>query len=145
MGVFNFKRYKEAEWVDFSITIGGSKPVKILGVRYKAKKEKEPIYGEGDEPLDIQSGNRSYEGQIKLRKGAVDDLNTAAQAAGADDILDVTFDVICHYKPRGSRPPQTDILESVDVTEFEMGWDQGAKSMEVTLPIVFLKLRPERG
>ena len=44
------------------------------------------------------------------------------------------------YKARGARMLQTDTLVGVEVKDFEVGWDQGAKNMDITLPIVFLKL-----
>jgi hypothetical protein len=67
-------------------------------------------------------------------------MNTAAQAAGGRDILDLQFDIVVTYKPSGARPLQTDVLKSVEIKDFEKGWDQGAKHMDVTLPIVFLEL-----
>lgn len=132
---------KECEWVDMDIMFAGAHLTKIRGLRYKAIKDKELLYAEGDEPISIQSGNRSYEGEIKVLKGAIDDMNKAAIAAGGRDILDLEFDIIVNYKPRLNRALQQDILVAAQVKEFEKGWDQGAKEMEVALPIVFLRLK----
>jgi hypothetical protein len=123
-----------------TVIFAGSPLTKIRGVKYKAAKEKQLLHAAGDEPISIQSGNRTYEGQIKVLKGAIDDMNRAAIAAGGDDILDMQFDIIITYKPKGTRPLQTDTLMNVEVKDFEKGWEQGAKNMDVTLPIVFLKL-----
>lgn len=118
----------------------GSPLTKIRGLKYKASKDKQLLHAAGDEPISIQSGNRTYEGHIKVLKGAIDDMNRAAIAAGGSDILDMQFDIVVTYRPKGTRPLQTDTLVGVEVKDFEKGWDQGAKNMDVTLPIVFLKL-----
>jgi hypothetical protein len=131
---------KDCEWADMTVMFAGSPLTKIRGVKYKAAKDKQLLHAAGDEPISIQHGNRTYEGQIKVLKGAVDDMNLAAIAAGGDDILDMQFDIVITYKPKGTRALQTDTLVGVEVKEFEKGWDQGAKNMDVVLPIVFMKL-----
>ncbi len=140
MAGLTFFDSKECEWADMSVIFAGATLTKIRGVRYKAAKDKQLLHGAGDQPISIQGGNRTYEGQIKVLKGAIDDMNTAAQAAGGRDILDLQFDIVVTYKPSGARPLQTDVLKSVEIKDFEKGWDQGAKHMDVTLPIVFLEL-----
>jgi hypothetical protein len=131
---------KDCEWADMTVMIAGATLTKIRGVKYKASKEKQLLHAAGDEPISIQGGNRTYEGQIKVLKGALDDMNRAAIAAGGDDILDLQFDIVITYKAKGTRALQTDTLINVEVKDFEKGWEQGAKSMDVTLPIVFMKL-----
>jgi hypothetical protein len=134
---------KDCEWADMTVMIAGATLTKIRGVKYKASKEKQLLHAAGDEPISIQGGNRTYEGQIKVLKGALDDMNRAAIAAGGDDILDLQFDIVITYKAKGTRALQTDTLINVEVKDFEKGWEQGAKSMDVTLPIVFMKLIAE--
>ena len=134
---------KDCEWADMTVMIAGATLTKIRGIRYKASQEKKLLYAAGSEPISIQSGNRSYEGEIKVLKGALDDMNRAALAAGGDDILDLQFDIVVTYKAKGTRALQTDTLVNVEVSNFEKGWDQGAQSMEVSLPIVFMKLIAE--
>lgn len=131
---------KDCEWADMTVMIAGATLTKIRGLKYKATKEKQLLHAAGDEPISIQGGNRVYDGQIKVLKGALDDMNRAARAAGGDDILDLQFDIVITYKPKGTRALQTDTLIGVEVKDFEKGWEQGAKSMDVTLPIVFMKL-----
>jgi hypothetical protein len=131
---------KDCEWADMTVMFAGSPLTKIRAVKYKAAKEKQLLHAAGDEPISIQHGNRTYEGQIKVLKGAIDDMNAAAIEAGGDDILDMQFDIVITYKPRGTRQLQTDTLAGVEVKEFEKGWEQGAKNMDVVLPIVFMKL-----
>ena len=132
---------KECEWVDMEIWFSGARLTKIRGLKYKAAKDKELLYAEGDEPISIQSGNRSYDGEIKVLKGAIDDMNRASISAGGRDILDLEFDIVVNYKPRLNRALQSDTLIAVQIKEFEKGWDQGAKDMEVTLPILFMRLK----
>ena len=143
MALLSFFDSKDCEWADMTVMFAGAALTKIRGLRYKAAKDKQLLHAAGDEPISIQSGNRTYEGHIKVLKGAIDDMNLAAKAAGGDDILDMNFDIVITYKPKGTRPLQTDLLVGVEVKDFEKGWEQGAKNMDVTLPIIFLKLITE--
>lgn len=131
---------KECEWSDTTVNIAGANLTKARGIAYKATKDKELLHAAGDEPVSIQAGNRGYSGTIKLLKGALDDMNRAAKLAGGADVLDLEFDIVITYKAKGSRTLQTDTLVGVQVQEFEKGWDQGAKFMEISLPIIFVKL-----
>lgn len=140
MATITFFDSKECEWADMSILFAGAPLVKIRGLKYKASKEKQLLHGAGDAPISVQSGNRTYEGQIKVLKGALDDMNIAALARGGNDVLDMHFDIIVTYKPGIGRPLQTDTLVGVEIKDFEKGWEQGAKNMDITLPIVFMKL-----
>ncbi len=141
MAGITFFDSKECEWADMSILFAGTPLVKVRGLKYKASKSKQHLHGAGDEPISIQSGNRTYEGQIKVLKGALDNMNDAAQAAGGNDILDMDFDIVVTYKPAPGRPLQTDTLLGVQVKDFEKGWEQGAKNMDITLPIIFMSLK----
>lgn len=131
---------KECEWADMQVIFAGAPLTKIRGLKYKAAREKQLLHAAGDEPISIQSGNRTYEGHIKVLKGALDDMNAAAIAAGGRDILDMSFDIVVTYRSNGTRPLQTDVLENVEIRDFEKGWDQGSKYMEISLPIVFMRL-----
>ena len=131
---------KECEWADMSVIFAGTPLTKVRSLKYKATKDKQLLHAAGDEPIGIQSGNRSYEGTIKVLKGALDDMNRAAIAVGGRDILDMQFDIVITYKPQGARLLQTDVLRNVEIKEFEKGWDQGAKFMEVSLPVIFMRL-----
>lgn len=143
MASISFFDSKDCEWADMTVVFAGSPLTKIRGLKYKAGKDKQLLHAAGDEPISIQSGNRTYEGQIKVLKGALDDMNRAAVAAGGEDVLDMQFDIVVTYKPQGMRPLQTDTLVSAEIKDFEKGWEQGAKQMEITLPIVFMRLVSE--
>jgi hypothetical protein len=128
----------ECEWADMAVYVAGAQLTKIRGLKYRSSKKKELLYAQGDAPISIQSGNRSYEGEIKVLKGAIDDMNRAAVNAGAKDILDLEFDIVVVYAAKAMRALQTDVLVRCQVKDFQKGWEQGAKMMEVTLPILFL-------
>lgn len=130
---------KECEWADMITYISGSRLIKIRGIRFSIKQEKEAIYGEGDEPLAIQNGNRAYDGEIKLLVGALNDMDDAAVLAGGRDALDLEFDVQVVFRARSNRKLRIFNLIGVQITELTRNWDQNAKMMEVTLPIVFLR------
>jgi len=140
----DFFNSKECEWADMEVLLAGAIVTKIRSIKYKASKDKESLYAAGDQPIAIQSGNRSYEGEIKILKGCLDDLHTAALSAGVQDILDLEFDVHVTYKAKSNRTLQQDVLVGVQVKDFELGWEQGAKHMEITLPIIFLRLNPTK-
>ena len=140
MAGITFFDSKECEWADMTVIFAGVTLTKIRGLKYKAAKDKQLLHAAGDEPISIQSGNRTYEGQIKVLKSALDDMNRAAIAAGGSDVLDMQFDIVVTYKAQGARQLQIDTLQGVEIKDFEKGWDQGAKNMDVTLPVIFMKL-----
>ena len=140
MGLINFFDSKECEWADVTVSVAGSTVTKVTGIKYGVKAEKEHLYGAGDEPISIQSGNRAPTGTLTLLKGAFDAIHAAALAAGGRDVTDLQFDIVVFYKPRGTRPPQTDVLQNCEVSDFEKGMMQNDKSMPINLPFLFLRL-----
>jgi len=141
----DFFNSKECEWADMEVTLAGAVVTKIRGIKYKPTVNREHLYASGNQPIAIQSGNRGYEVEIKILKGCLDDLNTAAVAAGVQDLLDLEFDVTVTYKKKGNRLLRTDVIVGVQVKEFEYGWEQGATSMEITLPCLALRINPAKG
>ncbi|TAN18828.1 MAG: hypothetical protein EPN37_04510 [Chitinophagaceae bacterium] len=131
---------KEASWSAIKVVIAGREVTGIRGVKYKISQEKEQLFGAGDEPIGIQRGNRTYEGELKLLKYELDLLTDAAHAAGARDIMDIRLDVIITYQ-WGSNPLRTDALLGVEFKEAEKGMDQNAKFMEITIPVLFMRLQ----
>jgi len=80
---------EECAWADMTVMFSGAPLTKIRGIRYKAAQEKSLLHAAGNEPISVQRGRRMYEGSIKILKGALDDINTAAVAAGGADALDI--------------------------------------------------------
>jgi len=136
---------QECAWSDQSFQLFGVTTDKLIGLKFSKKQAKEAIYADGDEPGGIQSGNKSYEGSIKVLKGQVDAWNAAAIAAGYDDILDIPAVAVngtVVYRAAYNRPLAGWNLSAIAFTELPYGWEQGAKSMELELPIIFLGLKP---
>ena len=130
---------KECEWSDIDLFINGVRVAKVQDIRYKKTQEKELLHAAGNEPGGIQKGNKGYGGSMILLKGAVDVMNLTALAAGGEDLLDVEYTLVCSYFPKGIRALKVDTLVAVEITEYEMGMAQNAKSMPVTLPFIFLR------
>ncbi len=130
---------KECEWSDQELFVNGVRIAKVQAVSHKKAQAKEHIHAAGNEPGGIQKGNKSYAGSITLLKGALDVMNLAAIAAGGEDILDVEYTLVIHWKAKGIRAPKTHTLLGVEFTEFDESMAQGAMSMPVTLPFLFLR------
>jgi hypothetical protein len=133
---------KETEWADLKVAIDGKPVTGIRNVSYKETSEDEALYGAGRNPIGIQSGNKSYEGSIKLLKNEADALNAAALLLGYDSIVDVPGLVVTiAYLPKGGRLLRTDILQGCKIGEFANNMEQGAKMMEIELPFKFLSIK----
>lgn len=131
---------KECEWADQDILLNGVKIGKARGLKFKKSQEKEHLYASGNDPIDIQRGNKKYEGTLTMLKGAVEDVNRASIAAGGEDLTDARFQIVCNYRAKGNRLKQTYTLIDIEFTEFEVGMVQGDKFQEIPVPFLFLKL-----
>lgn len=131
---------RECDWSDLDIYLNGVKITKVRALKYKNNREKEHIHAGGSDPIGIGRGNRTPTGELRLLKGALDDMNRASILAGGEDITDVTWTLVANYKSRGNRLVQIDTLVGVEFTEYEKGMEQGAKFSEVPLPFLFNKL-----
>jgi hypothetical protein len=137
---------KEVEWADVTILVDGiDATLKSLGISYGVKVDKEHLFAGGDEPVGIQSGNRTPSGVLTVLKENYDILDEAAIAAGGRDITDLVLQLAVFYKPKGNRPPRTEILEGAEFSEFNSKIAQGDKKMPVELPFLFLRRRKKRG
>ena len=116
------------------LTVGGRPITRARSVRYKRSKEKELLYGTGDEPVSIQSGNVAYDGELGLLRSEYETL----AAAGGGSVLDLQTDIVVSY----GNPPDvmvTDKLLACQFTEEENSMSQGDKNEEITLPFIFLR------
>lgn len=135
MADFNSKQY---EWADVTVAYGGRTINGILGVEYTAKKDKELLYGRGNKPWGIQSGNFSYEGKLELWQSEVIAMEGDAPKG---EILNLEFDITIAYAPEGSEKIVTKTLKGAQVTEHKEGMSQGDKMMKVELPIIFRDIK----
>ena len=140
MAGISFFDSKECSWKDLRVFVEGVEVIKITALKYGVKAEKEHLHAAGDEPIGVQTGNRTYTGSITLLLGAFNDLNAAAIAAGGRDVTDISFGIVASYKKQGSRAIQIDKLVSVEISEFEISNVQNQKKNEVMLPILFMGL-----
>jgi hypothetical protein len=136
-----FFNTKECEWSDCEVFIAGKKVTKITDVSFKINRDTESLAGAGNEPIGIQSGAKSYEGKITLYKGAIDDLNTAAQTAGYNDLTDIDFDIVITFKERADRPRRTYTLIGGRAAGYEIKFGSGDKSSKSDIDIKFLSLK----
>ena len=136
----DFNSAKNVEWADLSVSLGGSSIGNLQGLKFSIATKKEHLHGEGDDPIDIQSGNREPKGELSVLKSIVDVMNATAVAAGGRDLTDVAWDIVAFWKPVGSRPPVTYTLKGAQISDFEIGAMQGDMSVKVTLPFLFMSL-----
>lgn len=130
---------KDCAWSNVSMMLLGRKVTGLRGFELKKTVEKEHVYAAGDEPVDIQSGNKKYEGSIKLLKYEVDMLNDAALAAGFADITEVPHTLISltvEFKKILADKTRTISVSGVAFTELGVSLEQNAKLTEVTLPLL---------
>lgn len=134
----------EKEFADISVSVLGYTCSGLRGLTFKKSQEKELVYGAGNKPKTIQNGNIKYEGTLTLLKSDVDLLNTAARAAGYDDIIGVParlINITCVYQEKEGGSLQTDALINCAFSEIEDGMKQGDKFKEISLAFIFLRLK----
>ncbi len=135
---------KECAWQNFTLTILGRKVTGLRGFEFKKTVEKEHLYAAGSEPIDIQDGNKKYEGNVKLLKYETDLLNDAALLAGFADITEVPHEAILitgEYKKKITDKTRKVIAAGVGFTEMSFGMEQNAKMTEVTLPFLAMRIQ----
>jgi hypothetical protein len=135
---------KECAWKHTTVKVLGRTLVGIQGFEFKKNIDKEALYGAGDEPIDIQSGNKSYTGNLELLKFEVDMLDDAAYKAGyTGGIIDVPHEAIfitCVYKKEKNDPKRTLTATGVAFTESTFGMKQNGKNTPVTLPFIAMRI-----
>ncbi|MEM8506235.1 MAG: hypothetical protein AAF717_00335 [Bacteroidota bacterium] len=130
-------RSKEFAWSNVQIAFGGRVIIGARGVEYKSVKEKEYVHGRGENPHSIQSGNKTYEGNLILLQSEVEALER--QLADNEDLTDMDgFTITVAYVPKSGGNVVTHILKAVEFTEDPRNINQNDKFQEITLPIMFL-------
>ncbi|PIB28916.1 hypothetical protein BFP77_08340 [Maribacter sp. 4U21] len=128
---------KEFAWANVEIALFGRVLIGARGVEYTAKKDKEPVHGRGENPHSIQSGNKTYEGNLMLLQSEVEAIQR--QLRDDQDLTDLDgFSVTVAYVPKTGANIVTHILKGVEFTEDPRNMKQGDKFQEITLPIIFL-------
>lgn len=133
--MFNSREY---EFADMTVMVGGKDTVGLRGLKYSAKQEKEVLYGKGNEPIAIQKGNKSYEGELTVLASELETL----RLNGGGTILGLQVDIVAVYgNPLQGDVMVTDVLQGVQFTEEPKEYKQGDKFAEITLPFIFLRLK----
>lgn len=139
---------EECAWAQVAIRVLGSTIKGLKGFSLKKGVEKEHIYAAGDDPIDIQTGNKKPEGNIKVLKYEFDKLNDAAQAAGYSDISEVPHELIlitAAFKKRATDPIRVIEAAGVAFTEWDTAMEQNAKFTDITLPFLAMKMTVRKG
>lgn len=130
---------KEFAWSNVEIATLGRTLTKVRGVKYVSKKEKEYLHARGENPHSIQSGNKTFEGELMLLQSELEAIQ--AQLQSTEDVTDLApFNVTVVYKPKTGNTLLTHILKMVEFTEDPREIKQGDKFQELTLPIMFLEV-----
>ena len=130
-------RTSECAWAHCEVKILGRVIKGMRGFSAKKTKELEELYGAGSDPLDLQEGNKKYEGNIKILGFEVDALDRAAQNAGYDDITEVPHEAITlTFRFQKTKLDKKTFLTVTGVGFYEKdeAMEQNAKMREVTLP-----------
>lgn len=136
--MFDTRQY---EYSDITLSLGGRVITGLRGVKYSSKQEKEVVYGKGNEPLHIQKGNISHEGEITLLQSELETL----RLAGKGSVLGLRLDAVVAY----GNPSKGDVLivdkiRGIEFTEDSKEMKQGDKFMEVTLPFICLRIENQK-
>ena len=130
-------RTSECAWVHTEVKILGRVLTGLRGFSAKKTKELEELYGSGSDPLDLQPGNKKYEGNIKALGFEIDALDRAAQKAGYDDITEVPHEFITMtFRFQKTKADKKTFLTVTGVGFYEKdeAMEQNAKMREITLP-----------
>lgn len=131
----------EWAWSDMQISLNGVALGKISKMTVKTERESEHLYGAGDDPFAINTGNKSYNGELETFGTVIANMNRAAKAAGYDDLTDVPWAISVSFKATRTEPMQTILVPNVVFGEFEEGGENNDKAFKKTLPFQCLKPR----
>lgn len=131
---FNSKQFAFA---DTKVVLLGRTLEGFQGVKYKVKKEKSRVYGQGSKAMSIQSGNEAIDGELMLLQSELEALRMAVKAANPRaKITDISMDIVVTYGD--GITAVTDVIRSVEFEEYEKGMKQNDKNMEVSLKFIAL-------
>jgi len=132
---------REYEFADLTFVLGGKDITGFRGIRYTSKQEKEPVYGKGAEPLKIQKGNKSYDGELTLLQS---EYETLVANSTDNSVLSLQLDAVVAYgNPSKGDVLITDVLQGIQFTEEGKEMKQGDKFAEIKLPFIFLRKKAQ--
>ena len=132
---------REYEFADLTFVLGGKDITGFRGIKYTSKQEKEAVYGKGNEPLKIQKGNRSYEGELTILQS---ELETLIANSTDKSVLSLQLDAVVAYgNPSNGDVLITDVLQGIQFTDESKEFKQGDKFGEIKLPFIFLRKKAQ--
>lgn len=134
MAIFNSKEYS---WSNVEISMLGRVLTRARGVMYNTEKEKEHLYGRGENPIAIQSGNKAYTGELRVLQSELERLEL--ELARDEDITDLgAINIIVAYVPKNGGAVITHTLKGCEFTAAPREMNQNDKFQEIALPFLFL-------
>ncbi len=129
---------QEYSWGDLSLLMGGRDVCRMTAIDYKTEQSKEPLYGKGNKPIAIQSGNVKHSGTVTILQSELNTLQELARMNfGRPDILKLNLNaVVCYGNPLQGDVMTVDRLFGIQFTEIPKGMKQGDSNMEIALPFV---------
>lgn len=134
--MFNSRDY---EFADTELILAGKDVVELRGLKVKSKIEREPLYAKGREPHGIQSGNKSYEGEVTTTLAGYFKILNASPKRDILELKGITA-ISTFGNPSEGLPPQSIAVTGMYFTEHGPEIKQGDKMAEVTLPFIALKI-----
>ncbi|MCM1031857.1 MAG: hypothetical protein NC410_10520 [Oscillibacter sp.] len=113
----------------------------MRGIEYKSKKAKEALFGAGRYARSIQHGKREYEGTLTVLQSELIAFDRAAVEAGRTDVLDLDLDFVISYASENGIVT-VDRVICASITETTRGMKEGDLNMEVELPFIALRVKP---
>ncbi|CAL2108183.1 conserved hypothetical protein [Tenacibaculum sp. 190524A02b] len=129
---------REHPWSNLEVAIDGSIITRIRGIKFSVKKEKELLQAKGENPHEIVSGNKTYEGEVTLLGSQLDKLQELLEPD--QDLTDAPpFDIVVSLSPKRAGQKMVNFtLQQVEWLEDVREFKQGDKFQEYTIPILFL-------
>jgi hypothetical protein len=135
---FNSREY---EWADITVIAGGRDLTGIRGIKISEKAEREPLYGKGRNPVSLQTGNFTYDGEMMVTQSEY----LALTKAGKGSLLNLAIDVVVGFgNPLELNTPTYKIAQGVRFTEASVDFKQGDKFTEVALPFLCLNWKDKQ-
>lgn len=131
---------KEHGFDDVTLYMQGKVVTGCRGIKYKKKRDSENIYSLGSkEPVAYSRGKAEYEGELMLLKSEFDAL-VASLPEGKDPTDLKPFDAVVVYAGADNKITK-DIVQHIRLTEWEKAMKVEDQFMEITLPIVYGKVK----
>lgn len=120
-------------WGNIQLVLFGVPVVGITKIDYKAKQNKENLYGAGYKPVSRGYGKYEYEGSIEIY---TEEWKRIIAAAPSRDPLSIApFDIEVVFA--GNRvAPEKDSLKMCEFLENPLSSSEGDTSIKVTIPLI---------